>query len=356
MTLYSNELYHHGVLGQKWGIRRYQNKDGSLTAAGRKRYSGLTGKVRYIKDKRTYNKTKKELAKAREIRAKKAELKKEWAKDPETMRKHLNEFTDKEIQDALVKFNADRQLADLQAAKINRGLTYANNGVMLATNIAKLAQEVSKVDLGKAQAENMKATAKQTEAKAKQEEEKAAQAELQTKIDKAGFDKFSKDRKAEIKKEKQQEREEALNKMKDRLNKTKESFNKAKEKMTSNKAKDSGDDDDKGSKKSSRETIEPEIIDPPGSSSSSGRSSSSNKSSGVFDAEYTEHEIHSRKQLTYSPKLLTYKDKSVNDVPPPSESAKKSFNDFINDNNTQFNSANDTYKDIEDWTKKNLGL
>ena len=33
----SGELYHHGVLGQKWGVRRYQNKDGSLTAAGRHR-------------------------------------------------------------------------------------------------------------------------------------------------------------------------------------------------------------------------------------------------------------------------------------------------------------------------------
>lgn len=33
------ELYHHGVRGMKWGIRRYQNKDGSLTAAGKKRYS-----------------------------------------------------------------------------------------------------------------------------------------------------------------------------------------------------------------------------------------------------------------------------------------------------------------------------
>lgn len=31
-------LMHHGILGQKWGIRRYQNKDGSLTDAGRKRY------------------------------------------------------------------------------------------------------------------------------------------------------------------------------------------------------------------------------------------------------------------------------------------------------------------------------
>lgn len=36
--LYSeDELYHHGVKGQKWGVRRYQNKDGSLTDAGKKR-------------------------------------------------------------------------------------------------------------------------------------------------------------------------------------------------------------------------------------------------------------------------------------------------------------------------------
>lgn len=33
------ELYHWGIKGMKWGIRRFQNKDGSLTPAGRKRYS-----------------------------------------------------------------------------------------------------------------------------------------------------------------------------------------------------------------------------------------------------------------------------------------------------------------------------
>lgn len=33
------ELYHHGIKGMRWGIRRFQNKDGSLTPAGEKRYA-----------------------------------------------------------------------------------------------------------------------------------------------------------------------------------------------------------------------------------------------------------------------------------------------------------------------------
>lgn len=35
---YSKELYHHGILGQRWGIRRFQEKNGDLTPAGKKRY------------------------------------------------------------------------------------------------------------------------------------------------------------------------------------------------------------------------------------------------------------------------------------------------------------------------------
>ena len=39
MVVYSDELCHYGIRGMRWGIRRYQNSDGSLTTAGRKRYS-----------------------------------------------------------------------------------------------------------------------------------------------------------------------------------------------------------------------------------------------------------------------------------------------------------------------------
>lgn len=43
--MYYEELYHYGVKGQKWGVRRFQNKDGTLTPKGKKRYSGNRGDI-----------------------------------------------------------------------------------------------------------------------------------------------------------------------------------------------------------------------------------------------------------------------------------------------------------------------
>lgn len=44
------ELYHHGIMGQKWGVRRYQNVDGTLTERGKLRYKGAVFKKNLIKE------------------------------------------------------------------------------------------------------------------------------------------------------------------------------------------------------------------------------------------------------------------------------------------------------------------
>lgn len=53
----NDELQHHGVRGQKWGIRRFQNRDGSLTSAGRKR-AKLTDKYAIYKKRKEEKKKK----------------------------------------------------------------------------------------------------------------------------------------------------------------------------------------------------------------------------------------------------------------------------------------------------------
>ena len=89
-----NELYHFGVKGMKWGVRRYQNKDGTLTKAGRKKmakldkeYSKLTGQKRNTESSNT--------------------------RSPLTKKKKLSEMTDDEIREQINRITLEKQYTNL---------------------------------------------------------------------------------------------------------------------------------------------------------------------------------------------------------------------------------------------------
>lgn len=91
-VIVDGELYHHGIKGMKWGVRRYQNKDGSLTPAGKKRQIMLDAKGQRDKSKVEYKVNPTKSTKASYKKAKKTyrEAKSDFKeqKEIDTFKKH----------------------------------------------------------------------------------------------------------------------------------------------------------------------------------------------------------------------------------------------------------------------------
>lgn len=109
----NNELQHHGVKGQKWGIRRFQNSDGTLTSAGKKRYSASDA-VNAIKEYRKSKIKKKQLKKAREAKAEKQAAAEQRAKDLKEGKIKIKDMTDDEIKARTARLQMEKTLRDLE--------------------------------------------------------------------------------------------------------------------------------------------------------------------------------------------------------------------------------------------------
>ena len=105
----SNDLRHHGIKGQKWGVRRYQKADGTLT---------LLGKLRYG-DANDYEEMGKQVAKADGLikTAKKYQEEKEHKEYEEKIKTDLSKMSDAELQKVVNRLNLEQRYAQVMRSK-----------------------------------------------------------------------------------------------------------------------------------------------------------------------------------------------------------------------------------------------
>lgn len=157
-----SEIYHHGIKGQKWGVRRFQNADGTRTSAGKKRAkendSGsvsdeeLASRVRRMNLEKQYSKLSKEREKPSKVESTKKlvdatsvavnQAKKINQDAIKASRKKekldLSKMTDKELRDRINRANLERQYNDMFAKEtvtISKGQKYASNALKVGGDV-----------------------------------------------------------------------------------------------------------------------------------------------------------------------------------------------------------------------------
>lgn len=136
----NDELYHYGILGMKWGVRRYQKKDGTLTNSGKKRYDKemerLKAEEKIIKNK---NRTQSKLEKLEAKRKSVEELKKNSNKPKE---KSVKEYSDAELREIVNRLQLEKQYKDLSPKQVSIGKTVVNR--IVKNVVVPAAEEMGK--------------------------------------------------------------------------------------------------------------------------------------------------------------------------------------------------------------------
>ena len=141
-----NELMHWGIKGMKWGVRRYQNKDGSLTPAGKKRYDKEMAKLKeeekIAKNKlRTQAKLDKLDEKRKEIEALKSG--KPIAKSTKQHSKpSVKDMSDEELRQTVNRLLMEQQYAKLNPQQVSAGQKFVKK--VMNDVVAPAATEVGK--------------------------------------------------------------------------------------------------------------------------------------------------------------------------------------------------------------------
>lgn len=125
-----DELYHHGIQGQKWGVRRYQNEDGSLTEEGRIHYYGRAESKAFDKSAHGYQKA---LNKTDKVRAKADVKRARYGYKMDRLKQKLN---GNEAHDARIQSKIDKSRSKYEEAN-----AVYNKGAKVAEDLVKQAQK-----------------------------------------------------------------------------------------------------------------------------------------------------------------------------------------------------------------------